>query len=740
LSRTHLRPYLYLAAGVLLQGVSPVLTKLLLSELSASTLVAGRYLVAVVCLLPFGWRPRPAEDLQHRPRRRDWVALILVGALGSGLASLLFTHAIELTSAGIANAVSKTAPIFVAVFAYLTLRERITSARLLLVLVMVGADILIGAGELRVGGLAGARLQGDLLAVGAGVLRAMAEVLSKASLRRFYPSTVALWRFGVGFLVTGAIALAGGGYRALFALDARGWLLLLALGGLCTSLSMALYYRGLRDIPAHVAVSLRLTSAIVTVILSWLVLDESLNPLHLAGIVVLVAGSYLIVMRSARRPASVAEPPAPPGPVFGALTGTLRGRVALLVSAMVAITVLASTLLSVQHNQAVVNEQARLTMASTATMVLQLRGVAQAPSPETYRQYLDRIIRPRISGRFYSLEIMYLAVLDGQGNLIAYAKRDGLTIRDQAGRPLTRPDTVTGLRLLEMVDSGELARTEDVIPLSAELERGGQVIGIVRMGCKRSLAYRAATEIALRNLTLAVLLVLVGIAVSYELVGHLARPLEKLAAVVRRIAAGELDAPLLSQGSAETESLGLSVAHMVEQLRIGRLLQTSLAQQAARGSDGGPATFVGQVALLARPGATGLADREQPLEALLQTVARHEGRLTGVGAGHVLVGFGGDELEQDDVLRVVVAAMEWVEAAGELSGEATAIGLVALPEPGAAADEVLTDLSAQLARARAAANEPMVLVTSAVQHEIEPYLRTEGVGETDLHRVLNPAE
>jgi len=234
--------------------------------------------------------------------------------------------------------------------------------------------------------------------------------------------------------------------------------------------------------------------------------------------------------------------------------------------------------------------------------------VAQAPSPETYRQYLDRIIRPRVSGRFYSLEIMYLAVLDGQRNLVAYAKRDGLTIRDQAGRPLTRPDTVTGLRLLQMVDSGELARTEDIIPLSAELERGGQVIGIVRMGCKRSLAYRAATEIALRNLTLAVLLVLVGIAVSYELVGHLARPLEKLAAVVRRIAAGELDAPLLSQGSAETESLGLSVAHMVEQLRIGRLLQAGMAEQVARGPDGGPAALLGQVALLARPGMAGPGD------------------------------------------------------------------------------------------------------------------------------------
>lgn len=733
--RSHLRPYLYLATGVVLQGLSPVLTKLLLTDLSPSAVVAARYLIAVVFLLPFGWRQLPPEEAVSRPRRRDWVALFLVGALGSGVASLLFTHAIEMTSAGIANALSKTAPIFVALFAYLTLRERITSARLLLVLVMVGADILIGAGELRLGGIAGVRLYGDLLALGAGVLRAMAEVLGKASLRRFLPATVALWRFGVGLAVTGAIALGTGDYRGLQALDGRAWLLLLALGGLCTSLSMGLYYRGLRDIPAHVAVSLRLTSAVVTAILSWLVLGEGLNVLHIAGIVLLVGGSYLIVMRATRHeaPVAVAREPEP----ALALTATLRGRVAVLLAAMVTITVLASTALSVAHNRAVVYEQARLTMVETATVILQLRGVAQPPSPETYRQYLDRIVRHRFSERFYSLEILYVVVEDGAGNLVAFAKRDELALTDPQGQPMARSDTVAGLRLLELVRSGELARTQDIVPLTAELVKNGSVAGVVRMGCRRSIAYRPATEIALRNLTLAVLLVLVGIAVSSHLIGHLSRPLERLAAVARRIAAGELDAPLISAGSAEVESLGFSVGQMVDRLRTGQLLEEALWRQVLSAGHGTESPFPGHVALLVRPGGGPAEALQHNLTRLLVTLPRHEGQLVHAGPGQVLIAFGGEASEQDDALRATVAAMEWLGEVDETTQPA-ALALVAEVLPGTTVTDLLERLAGLLSTLSGAMSSPAVLLTPQARAQVAAYVPVEEVPGSDLYRVLLP--
>ena len=108
----------------MLAGLSPVFTKLLLLQnVSAEAVVAARYLLAVLLLAPIGL-PNQRRENAPPPDRRAWITLVLVGVLGSGIGALLFTHALDLSSAGVVNSISKTAPIFVALFAYFTLRER----------------------------------------------------------------------------------------------------------------------------------------------------------------------------------------------------------------------------------------------------------------------------------------------------------------------------------------------------------------------------------------------------------------------------------------------------------------------------------------------------------------------------------------------------------------------------------------------------------------------------------------
>lgn len=727
----RLRPFYYIGAGVILQGLSPVLTKLLLTSLPPATVVGARYLIAVLFLLPFGWRHTSPHE-HEPPRRRDWIALFLVGALGSGLAALMFTRAIDLTSAGIATSLSKTAPIFVAFFAYFTLKERVTSARLLLVGLMVAADVLIGAGEMRAGTEVGQRLLGDGMAIGAGALRAMAEILSKTSLRRFYPSTVALWRFGIGFAFTGIIAGISGEVGALRLLESRGWLLLLVLGIGCTSLSMTLYYRGLREVPAHVAVSLRLLSAIVTVLISWVVLGEALNALHIAGIAILVAGAYLIVVRTTRQPVHRAAPAEAAHPEARlAPMQTLRGRVALMVASMIVLTVTAATVLSVQHTWTVLNDQVRLTMVKTATMILQLRGVAQPPSPETYRQYLDRVLRDSFTGRFYSVDIEYLCVLDGQGNVIAFARRSELDIRDARGQPMLGDGEAVALRLLELTETRELQRRYDIIPIAAELNQGGRVTGMVKMGCRRSLVYRTAYEIALRNMSLAILLIIVGVAISYRLTDVLARPLEDLAGTVRRVAQGELDAPLVPLGSREVASLGASVARMAGDLRQARMLHETLARLTCPAAEQAP---LPPVCLLGRLEGADEAEREDLLQALLDAVCNNEGRLAAVAPGHVLAVFGEADPEQDDVLRAVVAALEWQGAAGR--PQVALVDLAAAA--GATAAERLEALRAMLEQA--APEGAGVYVTQSAAEAAGEHLELAAGTAGGLQRVCAPEE
>ena len=570
----------------MLQGLSPVLTKLLLIDgLSREAVLSARYLLAFMLLAPIGAPSMARREPGLRPRPGDWIALFLVGALGSGIGALLFTAALEYSSAGVVNSISKTAPVFVAVLGYVMLRERVTSARLLLVGAMVGADVLIGLGELAFDTAeARARLLGDGLALLAGVTRATAEILAKGTLRRFAPSTVTMWRFGSGFLVTGGLAAYTGAYRELAHLNAHGLAILGTLAGVSTALSMYLYYRGTAKIPVHVAVSLKILGAVVTVIVSWIVLRETLNLYHVTGIGLLISGAYLLVMRTARETAGpeVGEraPAATPAPVRGGF----RVRLTLLVAGFTVATVIVATVLSVRHTNAMVSQQIRLTMGKLAAAIVQLQGVEDPPSRHTLQQYLRRIVRHRIEDELYSVDIVYVAMTDEDENVLAFAVNEELALVDEAGRPYRAGDLVAAQRLMAMADSGALGRKYDITPVRAELRRGGgpgDVVAVVEIGCKRSLAGRVLAEIAARNVVLVLILVAIVVTLAAALVRRLTNPLERLALAMQRLSGGDLDMPFYSEGGGEVGEMGESLQTMRENLRMADALRRALVRYAA---------------------------------------------------------------------------------------------------------------------------------------------------------------
>lgn len=78
--------------------------------------------------------------------RVPWSWLLLIGIIGGGLGFLLYFSGLELTTSGRAAFLHKTLPIYVTVFAFLFLKERVTRRQNLALLVMlVGTVILLSA-------------------------------------------------------------------------------------------------------------------------------------------------------------------------------------------------------------------------------------------------------------------------------------------------------------------------------------------------------------------------------------------------------------------------------------------------------------------------------------------------------------------------------------------------------------------------------------------------------------------
>ncbi len=694
-TRHSLRPYAYVLGGVMLGGLSPVFTKLLLwQDIGGPTIVAGRYLLTVLLLLPFGLPHRRARDAPP-PDRRAWVTLFLVGAFGSGLGALLFTAAVDLASAGVVNAISKTAPIFVALFSYFTLRERVTYLRFLLVAVMVAADVLIAAGELTFSReLISSRLLGDLLALGAGMTRAAAEILGKRALRQFTPSTVALWRFGVGLVVAGAVSLSTGGYASLIEMSARGWIILVALAGISTGLYMALYYRGLSEIPAHVAVSLKLLGAVVTVVVSWFVLGEALTPYHIAGIVVLISGAYLLVMRTTGPEPERPEPRPPGRRPWARLRPRLVGLVILLVLASVGVV----WYLSVRHSVQLLRQQVELTVGEVAAILVEFGGLEERPSWQSYRQYLQRVVGHRVEGDLYALEVVYVAALDPRGNLGAFAVAPDLRIVSDQGRDYRVRDRETMRRLLAEMD--ERPGRYSIITATARLVSEGKTVGTLKMGCRREIAEGMIGEIVGRSAVAALAVLLLAAAVTALAVGGMVEPVERLAAELysrgrSASGGGPVDVDEVEQIRRALGVVGQAVGlerRTVASLSVG-LADRAVAAGTELAALPGDRTWLA----LSAPAPMDTGALAIAVEALAREAARQDGSFSRVAANGAVALWG---RERDDALRASLAALGLREALeGEALGGPLLIAVGAPDDAGrwrAAADYALKHLTAPM--------------------------------------------
>ena len=689
--RHKLWPYYLIVLGVVFGGASPVLTKLLLREgLPGPTLVAIRYAVAVLVLMPAGLY-RPTAGAVSPPTRRDWVGLILVGVFGSGVGALLFVAAVDLSSAGMANALSKTQPLFVAFLAYHALRERISSVRWTLIGVMVAAAVLIAWGEYHVGGVEdtlGRRILGDVLALGAGLARALAEIIGKRSLEHFAPRTVTLARFGVGLLFTGLFGVATGAFSDLTALSSgRVWALLVGLGVGCTALSTALHYQGLRHVEAHVAASLRLLGAVVTVILSVWVLGEQFNPFHVAGISVLLFGAYLIVVRTARMETTervreverAASRHAQEAEVFPVQV-SLKLKIAVFAVAMIVLTMFTNLFLSVQHTTKVVENEIRLTMAQIASHIGALAQVSRRPDWTTYQQFIDRVVASKIAGEEYSVEIVYIAVLDAAGHVNAFAYNpEVMELRDGRGRIFRSGDLQGGQGLLAMSESGSLD-ARGLVRTTAHLgSAGGGPRGTVEVAYRKSIAAQAINRIRSRECFLALLLVMLGIVIAVWLAGNITRPLERLTTAMRRLQRGDLDVSVLVETNDEVGLAATTLNDAIGGLRKKVFLENTLRRYVsvqvaeriiAEGRDFfEPARRRVTVMFADLRGFTPLAEDMSPEQIfemlneyfgiMVEAIFKYDGMIDKYMGDCVMAVWGAwREEEQDDALRAVLAAME----------------------------------------------------------------------------------
>jgi drug/metabolite transporter (DMT)-like permease len=295
--------WLWLVAAPLFWAGNFALGRALRGELPPISLNFWRWALALAILLPL-----TAGELRRERAAllRAWPLVLALGVTGVALYQILAYYALSLTTAISASLVGATAPLTIAVGAWLAFRDRVTRRQLLgLLAALVGAAAVIVRGDF--GALLALRLNpGDLLMVG-GVLTwtvyslllklaprglsALALLTASALAGLAVMAPLYLWRVAEGERIAPTLPnLLGVGYTALFA----------------SVLAFIGWSRGVAALgPGRAAGFINLLP-IFTALLSVLLLGEPVAPYHLVGALLVLGGVAL----GSRAPAPTPMPAA----------------------------------------------------------------------------------------------------------------------------------------------------------------------------------------------------------------------------------------------------------------------------------------------------------------------------------------------------------------------------------------------------------------------------------------------
>lgn len=285
---SHLAQRWALAAlilGALAIAFSPIFVRL--SEVGPTATGFYRTILAVPPLW-LVWHLRPAAGrTPSQSRVPSLGVLLLPGLLFAG--DLFFWHlSIKYTTVANATLLSNFAPVIVTLGAWLVLREKITPAFLVALLVsFCGALMLVGASFQ----LGGDYVFGDLLAFTTAIFYG-AYMIAVAKLRgRHGTQDIMLWSSLVsGLALLPMVWLMGEG---LWPATLQGWAILFGLAWLSHALGQGLIAYALGHLPASFSSLVVLVQPVAAAFFGWLWLGEGLQTLQIAGGIVVLIGILL---------------------------------------------------------------------------------------------------------------------------------------------------------------------------------------------------------------------------------------------------------------------------------------------------------------------------------------------------------------------------------------------------------------------------------------------------------------
>lgn len=222
---------------------------------------------------------------------RVLIFLVLSG-LATGASWLCYFKALQLGDVNKVTPIDKSSTILTMLIAFIFLKEDITYLKLIgMVLIGVGTYLMIQKKETEVKKSDGKWL---IYALGAAVFASLTSILGKIGIQDINSNLGTAIRTIVVLAMAWVVVFVTGKQNTIKSIDKRSWIFLI-LSGFATGASWLCYYRALQTGPASIVVPIDKLSILVTVVFSYFVFHEKLSLKSGSGLLMIVAGTLVLL-------------------------------------------------------------------------------------------------------------------------------------------------------------------------------------------------------------------------------------------------------------------------------------------------------------------------------------------------------------------------------------------------------------------------------------------------------------
>lgn len=225
---------------------------------------------------------------------KTWIFLIMSG-LATGASWLCYFRALQLGDVNKVVPIDKSSTILTMLLAFIFLREQISLLKFIcVVLIGAGTFLMITRKEQK----APVEEKGHswfFYALLSAVFASLTSILGKAGMENINSNLGTAIRTVVVLLMAWVVVFVTGKQNTIHQIEKKE-LGFVCLSGIATGASWLCYYKALQDGPASVVVPIDKLSILVTILFSYLVFHEKLGRKARIGLMLIVAGTFLMLV------------------------------------------------------------------------------------------------------------------------------------------------------------------------------------------------------------------------------------------------------------------------------------------------------------------------------------------------------------------------------------------------------------------------------------------------------------